>query len=242
MAENEVIKHSRKVIDIIKSSGKSVKHKLYEIFIEILIIVIAVSFSIWLHNWNERRHDIKEEKEFFTGLKKDLYIDIENMTNSLELYQYTLQGVSYFLKVENGKDVNQDSIKKYSDCFFSSTDLDPHIGRYEGLKSSGKFSIVENKELLNNIIELHESIIQRIKELDDKYYLHNQKIANLISQNAILAKNGRVTNAASIGGRSEFKILIGSMAGLIAKNIIPMHKSGIIKCHEIINQIDKELK
>lgn len=110
------------------------------------------------------------------------------------------------------------------------------------MKSSGRFSILENRELLNNIIELHESIIQRIEDLNEKYYLHNQKISTLISQNAILAQNGQVLNAASITGRSDFIILITLSGGLIANNIIPIHKAGIIKCREIIAQIDRELK
>jgi Family of unknown function (DUF6090) len=242
MAENEIIKHAKNAYAITKSSGKSLRHKLYEIFIEIVIIVIAVSISIGLHNWNEKRHNIKEEKEFLLGMKKDLQTDIRNMTSSQELYGYTLHGISYILKTGNADNLNQDSIMKYSDCFFSSTDLDPHIGRYEGLKGSGRFTIIENKELLNNLIELHESIIQRIQDLNGKYYLHNQKIATLISQNAILGKNGKVTNAVSIAGRSDFKILIGTMGGLIANNIIPIHKTGILKCREIIEQIDRELK
>jgi len=242
MAENEIVKHSRKTLAIIKSSGTGIKHKLKEIFIEIIIIVIAVSISIGFHNWNERRHNTKEEKEFFNGLKKDLQSDIVNMTNSQELYEYTLRGVSYFLKTENGNNLNQDSITKYSDCFFSSTDLDPHIARYEGLKSSGRFTIIENKELLNNIIELHESIIQRIQDLNNNYFQHNQKIATLISQNAVLATNGHISNAASIVSRNDFKILISISGGLISNNMIPIHKEGISKCHEILAQIDKELK
>ncbi|MEI8006782.1 MAG: DUF6090 family protein [Bacteroidota bacterium] len=242
MAENEIIKHTKKAYEIIKSSGKNIKHKLYEIFIEILIIVIAVSISIWFHNWNERRHDRQEEKEFFTGLKKDLQSDMENMTNSRKLYEYTLRGISYFLKTKHDTKLNQDSVIKYSDCFFSSTDLDPHIGRYEGLKSSGRFSIIENKELLNDIIEMHESIIQRIQDLNQKYYQHNQKTASLISQYAELSQNGTVINAASVASRSDFKILIGTSAGLIVNNIIPIHMTGIKKCNEIIAMIDKELK
>jgi len=63
----------------------------------------------------------------------------------------------------------------------------------EGLKGSGRFTIIENQELLNNLIELHESIIQRIQDLNEKYYLHNQKIATLIAQNTILGKNGKGT-------------------------------------------------
>ena len=242
MAENEIIKHTRKAHDIIKSSGKSIRHKLGEIFIEIVIIIVAVSVSIGLHNWNERRHDRQEEKEFFIGLKKDLQSDMENMASSQKMYEFNLRGISYFLKAGKGESVNHDSVNRYSDCFFSSTDLDPHIARYEGLKSSGQFTIIENKELLNSIIELHESIIQRIQDLNNKYYQHNQKIAALISQNAELAQNGQVVNVVSILGKSEFKILAGLSGGLIANNIIPIHKEGISKCREIMAQIERELK
>ena len=241
MAENEIIKHSRKAFSIIRSSGKSLRYKLGEIFIEILIIFIAVSISIGVHNWNEKRHENRDEREFFAGFKKDLQCDIENMTSSRKFYEFTMQGISYFLKRGSGQNTNQDSINKYSDCFFSSTDLDPHIARYEALKSSGRFIIIENKELLNDIIVLHESIIKRIGELNDRYDRHNQQIAALISQNADLGKNGEVTNAASILGRSEFRILLSTSRGLIANNIIPIHKTGISKCNEIIARIDREL-
>jgi len=241
MAENEIIKHSRKAFSIIRSSGKSLRNKLVEILIEILIIVIAVSISIWVHNWNEKRNEKREEKEFFYGLKKDLQSDIENMTSSQKFYEFTLQGISYFLKTSSGQNINQDSINKYSDCFFSSTDLDPHIARYEALKSSGRFIIIENKALLNDIIELHESIIKRIGELNVRYDKHNQQIASLISQNADLGKNGEVTNAVSILGRSDFRILMSTSWGLIANNIIPIHKTGISKCNEIISRIDMDL-
>ena len=242
MAEDEIIKHSRKAFAILRSSGKSLRRKLFEIFIEILIIVVAVTVSIGLNNWNEKIHNVKDEREFLSGLKKDLQSDIENMSNSKEMYEYALMGISFYLKTEEGGLLNKDSINKYSDCFFSSTSLDPHIARYEGLKSSGRFTIIENKELLDNIIELHESIFQRIQDLNEKYYQHNQKIATLISQNIKLAKNGRAMNVASILGRSDFKILIGTSGGLISNNIIPIHKEGIRKCREIIRQIDNELK
>ena len=152
------------------------------------------------------------------------------------------EGIHYFLVNGDGKNINIDSINKYSDIFFSSTDLDPHIGRYEGLKSSGKFKIIENKELLNNIIYLHEGMIQRIQELNDKYYRHNEKLETVIFQNTRLGKNGRIENASLVLSRSDFKILLSINGGIIADNIIQAHEAGINKCNEIIKQIDEELK
>ena len=62
MAEHEIIKHTKKAFKILKSSEMSLRNKLADILTEILIIVFAVSISIWLSNWSERRQDHKEEK------------------------------------------------------------------------------------------------------------------------------------------------------------------------------------
>jgi len=133
MAELEIIKHTKKAYTIFKSSNMSIKNKITDILTEIIIIVFAVSTSIWLSNWSERLHDRKEEKEFLYGFKKDLQSEIERMTNSREFYISTLHGIRYFINVGKGAALNRDSIKRYSGIFFSSTDLYPIIGRYEGL-------------------------------------------------------------------------------------------------------------
>ena len=182
MAENEIIKHAKKVLTVFQSTGMGIKDKVKDIVIEIVIIVFAVSISIWFHNLSESIHDHGEEIEFLTGLKQDLKSDIDNMEGSRDFYTETLQGIRYFLHSSKGGSLQKDSVLKYSEVFFGSTDLDPHVGRYEGLKSSGKFKIIQNKELLNNIIEFHETIIQRIQVLDGKYYQHKEKLGAVVEQ------------------------------------------------------------
>lgn len=242
MAEHEIIKHTKKAFKILKSPDMSLRNKLADILTEILIIVFAVSVSIWLSNWSERRQDHKEEKEFLNGFKKDLQSEIENMTSSKDFYNKVLFGAKYFLRVSRGAPLSRDSINTYSFIFFSSTNLDPHIGRYEGLKSSGKFKIIENKELLNNIIDLEETIIQRIQTLNEKYYQHTQKLEALINQNLHLDRGLDIANAEEVLKRSDMIILLTTTEGIIQANIIIIHDEGIKKCKEIIARIDEELE
>ena len=241
MAENEIIKHAKKAYTVFQSSSMGIKDKLKDIFIEIVIIVFAVSISIWFHNWSESIHDRGEEKEFLMGLKQDLQADIDNMKGSRDFYTATLHGIRYFLNSSKDGSLQKDSIMKYSDVFFSSTDLDPHIARYEGLKSSGKFKIVRNKELLNNIIDFHETVVQRIQVLDEKYYQHKDKLEAAVEQHVELSKDGSILNAGQVLKRSDVRILLELSGGLIISNIIGVHDRGIKKCQEIISQIDKEL-
>ena len=242
MAEQEIIKHTKKAYTILKSSDISIRKKIVNILTEIAIIVFAVSISIWLSNWSESLNNRKEEKEFLIGFKKDLQSEIVRMTNSREFYISTLRGIRYFMNVGNGTVLNKDSINIYSGVFFNSTDLYPHVGRYEGLKSSGKFKIIRDKELLNKIIDLQETVIQRIQTLNDKYYQHCEKLEALVEQNVKLGKNGEILNAESVLNKSDLKILLSTSGGIISGNILGIHDEGIMKCKEIIAQIDKELK
>jgi hypothetical protein len=242
MAELEIIKHTKKAYKIVKTENMGFKAKLIDILTEILIIIFAVSISIWLSNLSERYHDRKEEKEFLTGFKKDLQSEILRMKSSKAFYLNTLNGIKYFINVGNGALITQDSINKYSGVFFNSTDLYAHIGRYEGLKSSGKFKIIDNKELLNEIIEFQETIVQRIETLNEKYYQHTQKLETLVEQYVKLGKRMEIINAVDVLKRSDMIIMLTTSAGIISGNILDIHDTGISKCEQIIAQIDKELK
>ncbi len=117
MAEDEIRKHANNAIKIMKDKENGWWHKLKDIFIEVLIIVFAVTISIWFHNWSDKMHEQKEEKVFLTGFKKDLYGDIDNIQNSLNFYKNSVNGMRYFAKVGAGDSLNNDSLKKYASVF-----------------------------------------------------------------------------------------------------------------------------
>ena len=224
------------------SSETGFMNKIKKIAVEIIVIVFSISLSLALQNWNVSRNNVTEEKEFLLGLKEDLKVSISNIESSKLFYQQNLSGINYFLRAGRGDALVPDSINKYSGLFFNSTELDPHIGRYEGFKNSGKFAIVQNRDLLNNIISLHESIYQRIQHLNEKHFHQVEKMEALISAHVLLGANGEITNASEIVTRSDFKILLSSNLGLTLNNIIPVHQAGIDKGNEIIQQIENELK
>jgi hypothetical protein len=243
MAENEIAKHTKTIYKTLKNKEEGWLQKLKEIIVEILIIVFAVSISIWFHNWSDRLHERTEEKEFLTGLQKDLNGDMVNLNESLQFYKYSLAATDYFLRVGKGAPFNKDSVNKYDNVFFSSTDLEPHTSRYEGLKGSNSFGIIEDKELLNDIIDLHESIFTRINNLD-KYYHDDisNKMVPFISSRVILSANGASTNGRELAQTSEMRILMMTMNGYVRGNLIEAHLAGIAKCKQIIKKIDEELK
>ena len=243
MAEDEIRKHTKAIYDAAKAPGKSWSHKLKEILLEIAIIVFAVTVSIWLHNWSDVLKDRKEEKEFLTGIKNDLQIDIGNLAGSRKFYEDELSGTKYFMQVAGGGNINPDSLQKYNNIFSASTNLEANSSRYTTLKGSGKFDIVENKELLNKIIEVHEVLFSHVQVLDNIFNDYNAtKTEPYAFEHLQLDSSWHVLNVEQVVRTSQMRFYLVKLNSLIEGNIIPYHSAAIEKCENIIKEIDDELK
>lgn len=241
MAEDEIRKHAKATYHTLMDKEKNWQHKLKDILVEIIIIVFAVTVSIWFHNWSEELQNHKEERNFLAELKDDIKGDTANLNSSLQFYEFSLNGIKYFEKVGAGDSLIEDSLNKYGNLFFSNTRLQPHISRYEALKGSGKFSIIEDKRLLNDIIDLHESDISHIEILNNFYIQYIQQVASFIIEHAQLNRAGKLTNAQDILRTAQMRLQLGYGRNFIANNAIPAHQKNIQKCNELTQQIDKFL-
>lgn len=241
MAEDEIRKHAKAAYKAFKDPEHSWQHKVKDILLEVAIIVFAVSISIWFHNLSDKRADERLEQAFLTGLKVDLKNDLDNMKQSKAFYRDVLNGMTYFSKIGSGGILNMDSLNKYNTIFFSSTTLQSHTSRYEALKGSGKLSIIEDQELLNQIISYNESTLSHINLLNTLYMQYIEKLATYIEQNGQLDKAGRITNAQDLLDKSEMRFLLSFGRGSISGNVIPAHDDGLQKCAALLKAIDKNL-
>lgn len=167
MAELEVVKHTKAVFKIMGDKNTGWKHKFKEIILEIGIIVFAITLSLWLHNWSEHNHVKQEEKEFLTGLKVDLQKDLTELESDIKTYNQVHKGFNYFYNVAYGAPLQADSLQQYRWVLHNSTQFNPNNSRFEGLKASGKIGIIENKELLNAILELYQEDIPWLLMLNE---------------------------------------------------------------------------
>src|SRR4051812_34516056 len=86
MAEQEVIKHTKKIYKVWNSKEHSFWQKLKEFLLEVFIIVFAVSLSIWFHNRSEHANQQEDVKQFLLGLKSDLKSDLAEMQDDKGSY------------------------------------------------------------------------------------------------------------------------------------------------------------
>jgi len=169
MAEQEVIKHTKKIYKIWSSKEHSFWHKVREFFVEIFIIVFAVTLSIWLHERSEHAHQQEEVKEFLLGIRADFLSDIREMKEDKQSYLNQGTIFKYIHSVKVGQNVSADSISKYHNYLFNTTRLNQNSGRFEGFKASGKIGLIEDEAIQNDIMDLYQESIPSLLLSTDGY-------------------------------------------------------------------------
>jgi len=237
MAEDEVVKHTKKIYNIWTNHEVSFWHKAKEFFVEVLIIVFAVTLSIWFHNWAEHTKQQEDVKEFLLGLKSDLQHDIAEMKGDKESYLMQEAGFSYITRVKMHQQLRIDSLNKYANWLFNTTALNPNNGRFEGFKSAGKIGFIENRELQNYIMDLYQEDIVALLASTAGYIEVKKQFFDYVRKN-----NKRVTdstsNIATILVEDECQNICRSLNRPI--QVLERYDACISKMQIIITEIDKE--
>src|ERR1700761_7395999 len=184
MAEDEIVKHTRKIYKTWFNKELTIWHKISEFLIEITIIVFAVSISIWFHNMSEHKHQQEEVKQFLTGLKADLTQDIKEMENDEDSYHKQSNLFTYLGRLKKNELPNRDTLNANRNWLTNSTALNPNDGRFQGFKSSGKIGAIENDSLQNDIMDLYEENIPALLHSTDSYIRLKTMFIDLLNKNS----------------------------------------------------------
>ncbi len=156
MAELEIAKHGKNVINMAIHKQHGLVHKLKEIALEVVIIVFAVSISIWFHSLSEHRHEQQQVKAFLLGLKADLTRDVMNLNDGTLAYRSYDAAYKYLAALDPHGMPDGEKFQNACAQLNMSALFIPVNSRFEGFKSSGKLTNIEDEELLNDILTLYE--------------------------------------------------------------------------------------
>jgi hypothetical protein len=236
MAEQEVIKHTKKIYRIWGSKEHTLWHKIKEFVVEVFIIVFAVSLSIWFHNRSEHAHQQEEVERFLLGLKSDLTRDLDEMRSDRESYLKQKATFSYILSIKPGQSFQADSLKKYKQYVFNTTGLNPNNGRFEGFKSSGKIATIENEELQNDIMDFYQEDIVSLLASSNFYVSYKRRLLDFVFANGRNLTDSTNMNAVLMKDEAQNICLILSTPD----EVIARYENCINKAKKIIAEIDKE--
>ncbi len=238
MAEQEVIKHTKKIYKIWGNKEHGFWHKVKEFALEVFIIVFAVSLSIWLHSWSEHNHQQTEVKLFLVGLRSDLTKDVAEMQVDKKSFINQQIIFSYIAGLKLGQPMSVDTFVKYQKFVYNITALNPNNGRFEGFKSSGKIATLENKELQNDIMDLYQEDIVALLDNTTAYNITKRQIFDYVIANA---KQGFADSSSDVP-----VVLIQTqphnLSHVLGSNdeITTWYDKCINKANKIIAAIDKE--
>src|SRR5450432_1028078 len=237
MAEDEIIKHTKKIYKTWFNKDISLWHKISEFLIEILIIVFAVSVSIWFHNRSEHSHQRQEAREFLEGLKADLTHDIKEMHEDMDSYVKQRIIFTYIAKLKLADQPSKDTLNKYGGSITNTTMFDPNDGRFQGFKSSGKIGTIENIELQNDILDLYQENIPALLGGTQAYIDVKKKLLDFFIKNKKRLTDS-TNNYIQLVKNEEFINIAFALAS--PGQVLERYAGCIQLMNKIVSEIDKE--
>lgn len=182
MADQEIAKHTKKVVRVLSSREHGVAHKLREMALEIFTIVFAVTLSIWLHGLSEHRHQQQEVRTFLLGLKADLKSDIKQLGQIKAYYRQFDANYAYLAGLDakaapDQKQFEAAYAKAQANIFFM-----PITNRYEGFKSSGKLGNIEDEKLMASVLDLYQNLHPQIQNSEHGWLTNQQALGVYLDQ------------------------------------------------------------
>jgi Family of unknown function (DUF6090) len=160
---------------------------------EVLIIVFGVTVSIWFANWNDKRKELAEVKEFLADVRQDLTEDTAAIRGKIEKLKPYIKDYTF---ARNLTVAQLDSIKKVKGNVYLNFDILPlqfNEGNYQGFKSSGKIGYIENKELKKQILAYHEQVIPSFKEIEKEHLMFQKTLRNTFFNDMYSTKSAKET-------------------------------------------------
>jgi len=171
--EDKMLEHAKEAVHALTDKKKKWSQKIGSFLWEILIIVIAVNLTIWFHNWNDKRHEQAQVKDFLIDTRESLIQDTINIRKYIDVM--TNEQLVYYdsvLSQINKKQIDAQYIDLRSNRLLSTYGVRINYGIYQSFSSVNNLRLIENRKLLSDIISLYSSYFpsmqSKIKDLYDK--------------------------------------------------------------------------
>lgn len=191
--EDETTENAKEILSVSNEKKGTFREKMGKILLEIVIIVFSIMVSLWLANWNDKRKERAEVKEFLADLKEDLKEDTVSLRRRIDILKPYIEDYAFILNLTSGQLDSMGKVAKSVKLHFDIIPFQVNEGNYQGFKSSGKIGFIDNKNLKKQILSYHEQIIPSLKEVE-KIHMERQKaLMNIFYGGEYSGKNGKQT-------------------------------------------------
>ena len=241
MAEEKIIKHTGDAVKALVKKEGSWKKKIQEFFFEIFIIVIAVSITLWFHNWNDHLHEKALAKDFLTGIRGDLKITADNLDTDMVNYQHTLDYYNTVWKQIQTNQVDKNYVDSLSGNLTNMVGFLFDNSRFESFKSTGNLRLIENHQLLEDLTRMYTEILPGRAESDK--IIFEERRTQYITYIGTRAPMGPAGNSKVSGFINDPAIRFQIMWQGYLLNEMKEQKIKLVKqIRQLVAEIDRELQ
>ncbi len=239
------------------SENKFQKYSRYAIG-EIVLVVIGILIALSINNWNENRKERNKELIYLNNIKEDIKLNIASLEVFIVTRDETVNSVAIVLEYFNGKQkIDHNTFNFHNINILEWYPFVQHSNTYEELMNSGKFAIISNKSIKNelqNIQSNFEMILFIENEMQQDYerYLY-QPYFNLVDLDTALKNytdqlNNKETTTIEKLDKDEIELLLKNklyknglvLAAFNSNKLVEEFTNLIEKSKLVIQLIDNE--
>lgn len=241
MAEEKIIKHTGEAAHALLKKNITWKKKIQEFLFEIFIIVIAVSITLWFHNWNDHLHEKHLVHDFLTGTRADLKITADKLESDIASFQHTLEYYDTTWAQIRENRVNRKLVDSGGGNLVNMLGFAYDNSRFESFKSSGNLRLIEDPSLMQDITRMYTVLLPERVESDRLVFQErrNQYITYIGTKTPIGPDGYSQISGFVNDPAIRFQIMWqGNML-----NEIKQHKIRLVQqIRQLIAKLDEELK
>ena len=240
--EEKIVEHAKEAVHALTDRKKSWSKKIGSFLWEILVIIIAVNLTIWFHNWNDKRHEQAQVKNFLIDTRESLIQDTVNIRKYIDVM--TKEQVVYYDSVlsQIGREkIDAQYIDRYWNLLISTFGVENNYGIYQSFISANNFRLIENQKLSSDIISLYSFILPDIETKIKLLYDKRSDAFDKYIAVKIGFDNGGLTKLSTIIYQPEV-IYVFRMGDVLIKGTNSDFERNINQIAAVIQEIDKELK
>jgi hypothetical protein len=135
----------------------SLPRRLGRYVIEIIIIIIGITLSFALSDWDKRRSAQKNYQTYLENLQQDIKIDSLQMVNDYRSYYRKYKGIEKMLSYKGSMEVDTlRSLGEALNALSNFVEFLPNNNTFLMLSSTGDFKVFDNKDLVSQLIQLYQ--------------------------------------------------------------------------------------
>lgn len=227
---------------------------------EIALVVIGILLALQVNNWNQDARDHRAGIDLLERVHRDLVQDTTSFRMIITHNTALREEIKDMLVTLYAGVENMDQVKRISNIYDRALDqtFSPHDNTYRSMVSAGTLGYIENNSLKEAIMDLYSDydqgrellgsigdwMITVVATVDTEtdFMKFGSAISDIYTTDAMLNAN----DFSFLNDQEDrrFKILVRaiSSAAFNQKVNTDFHARMIMRCKEVLDQIDKELQ